>query len=53
MKLFGYIFILCIMVLPASFSYADIKRVQVPLEGSPSKGPVDAAVTIVEFLDYQ
>lgn len=28
-------------------------RFEVPLEGSPSCGPEDAAVTIVEFLDYQ
>ncbi len=41
--------LLCIL----SYSYADEKRYVVPLEDSPSCGPQKAAVTIIEFLDYQ
>ena len=29
------------------------KRFQIPLENSPSIGPADAPVTMVEFLDFQ
>ena len=29
------------------------KRYQIPLENSPSIGPADAKVTVVEFLDFQ
>jgi len=32
---------------------AETKRFTIPLEGSPSLGPQDALVTIVEFIDYQ
>jgi len=34
-------------------SYAEEKRYSVPLEGSPVYGPAKAAVTMIEFLDYQ
>jgi hypothetical protein len=36
-----------------SYSYADEKRYVVPLDDSPVCGPATAAVTIIEFLDYQ
>ncbi len=32
---------------------ADEKRFDVPLADSPTIGPADAPVTIMEFLDYQ
>jgi hypothetical protein len=32
---------------------APAKRLVVPVEGSPSRGPADAPVTVVEFLDFQ
>jgi hypothetical protein len=36
-----------------SLAHADEKRYDVPLKDSPSLGPDNAPVTIVEFLDYQ
>lgn len=47
--------ILAIIILLSSvvFSYADEKRYSLPIENSPSYGPADAPVTIIEFLDYQ
>jgi hypothetical protein len=32
---------------------AQEKRFSIPLEGSPSLGPADAPVTIIEFIDFQ
>lgn len=29
------------------------RRVEIPLANSPTRGPADAPVTIVEFLDFQ
>ncbi len=37
----------------ASYSYADERRYEVPIEDSPALGPANAPVTIIEFLDYQ
>ena len=36
-----------------SMAFAEGKRFQVPLAGSPQLGPQDAAVTIIEFIDFQ
>ena len=44
------IFVMFIMVLAVS---AEVKRYDVPIGDSPSIGPVNAPVTIIEFLDYQ
>jgi len=44
----GVLLLLCLTVVSA----AD-KRVPVPLGDSPSKGPENAPVTIVEFIDFQ
>ncbi|MDA8431338.1 MAG: hypothetical protein M0Z60_00070 [Nitrospiraceae bacterium] len=38
------------MCLPA---FADLQRYRVPVGDSPEKGPKDAPVTIIEFLDFQ
>lgn len=48
-KLLIILFILFI----APYSFADEKRYTVPLLDSPVLGPVNAPVTIIEFLDYQ
>ncbi|MCL5024313.1 MAG: hypothetical protein M1497_13305 [Nitrospirae bacterium] len=46
--------LLFIMVLFAAVcAYADEKRYTVPLDDSPSLGPADTPVTIIEFLDFQ
>jgi len=37
----------------APYSFAQEKRYEVPLLDSPSTGPANAPVTIIEFLDYQ
>lgn len=42
-----------LLLLIASYSYADEKRYNVPIEDSPALGPENAPVTIIEFLDYQ
>ncbi|MEE9612100.1 MAG: hypothetical protein V3W19_12660, partial [Desulfatiglandales bacterium] len=51
---FRYIelFLLLLFVI-VSYSFGADRRYDIPLKGSPSIGPVDAALTIVEFLDYQ
>lgn len=36
-----------------SFAFADVQRYSVPIDNSPQKGPKDAPVTIIEFLDFQ
>jgi len=32
---------------------AEEKGVEIPIGNSPSKGPIDAPVTIIEFIDFQ
>ena len=34
-------------------AFAAQKRYEVPIGDSPQRGPANAPVTIVEFLDYQ
>ena len=44
---------LMILCLAVSQGYAEEKRFDIPLVDSPSEGPQNAPVTIIEFLDYQ
>jgi protein-disulfide isomerase len=46
------ILVMVIFLLAVSTS-AEEKRYPVPLGDSPTIGPLDAPVTIVEFLDFQ
>jgi hypothetical protein len=47
------LFIILFAGLLVATASAEIKRYNVSLEGSPSAGPQNASVTIVEFIDYQ
>ena len=40
------------LLLTAAFVQAQEKRYSLPFEDSPSFGPSDAAVTMIEFIDY-
>lgn len=48
-----FIFVILFLILTASVSFAEDKRYDVPVGDSPTLGPVDAPVTIIEFLDFQ
>jgi hypothetical protein len=48
-RIFIYVFIIFV----TSALYADEKRFAVPIGDSPSTGPANAPVTIIEFLDFQ
>ncbi len=45
--------LILIVGLLAVTAFAETKRYEIPVEGSPSIGPRNAPVTIVEFIDYQ
>jgi hypothetical protein len=47
------IFLLIFAGLLVTVASAETMRYNVSLEGSPSTGPQNASVTIVEFIDYQ
>lgn len=46
------VFIIAFLVMGTGASGAQ-KRYDVPIGDSPQRGPANAPVTIVEFLDYQ
>jgi len=46
----GASFVLFLLISVVS---ADEKRFSVPVGDSPQKGPKDAKVTIIEFIDFQ
>ena len=47
------LFIILFVLLISGAAVADEKRFSVPIGDSPSTGPVNAPVTIIEFLDFQ
>jgi len=49
-----YLYAVTVLLLLGAFSaWAAEDRYSVPLADSPSLGPENAPVTIIEFLDYQ
>jgi hypothetical protein len=41
------------VILASSLGYGEEKRVSVSIGDSPTAGPADAPMTIIEFLDFQ
>ena len=41
------------VILASALVYGEEKRFSVPIDDSPTAGPADAPVTIIEFLDFQ
>jgi len=44
---------LLLLLCMTTLAFAEEKRFNIPVDNSPQKGPKDAPVTIVEFLDFQ
>lgn len=45
--------LIVLLVQLACLASAQERRFSIPIDSSPSLGPVDAPVTIVEFIDFQ
>lgn len=45
--------LIILLLLLSGHAFADEKKVLVPIGDSPSLGPANAPVTIIEFLDFQ
>jgi hypothetical protein len=45
--------IVTMLLVIAGTAFSAEQRIPVPLENSPSLGPENAPVTIVEFIDFQ
>ncbi|MHB8809130.1 MAG: hypothetical protein ACYC9M_03845 [Desulfobulbaceae bacterium] len=41
------------VLLLLGMAHAEPKRFEVPIGDSPTLGPADAPVTIIEFIDFQ
>jgi hypothetical protein len=46
-------FSVLLLLLLVGYAAADEKRYSVPINDSPSMGPSNAPVTVIEFLDFQ
>ncbi len=46
-------FLLVLVLLQSGLASAALQRFSVPLDDSPSLGPANAPVTIIEFIDFQ
>jgi hypothetical protein len=54
MKILRYIlFSFAGVCIAVSLAHAGVQRAEVPVADSPARGPENAPVTIIEFLDYQ
>jgi hypothetical protein len=51
MKFLTASFVLCLLV--PFLAHAASKRYEIPVGDSPSWGPANAPVIIIEFIDYQ
>ncbi len=45
--------LMLLLLIVVTTATAAEQRFTVPLEDSPSTGPADARITVVEFLDFQ
>ena len=45
--------VILVVILASSLGYGEEKRFSVPIGDSPTAGPANAPVTMVEFLDFQ
>ena len=52
MKQRAFLLALALLVL-CTVVFAEEQRANIPVGDSPQKGPADAPVTIVEFIDFQ
>lgn len=48
-NLLSFLFVLVL----AGTAFADEKRTDIPIGDSPTFGPANAPVTIIEFIDFQ
>ncbi len=53
LSLFSSLIMLLSLSLPLPAAISSEQRLTLPLENSPSFGPENAPVTIVEFIDFQ
>ena len=46
--------VVCLAVLLlCGMAQAEEKRIEIPIGNSPTMGPADAPITIIEFIDFQ
>jgi hypothetical protein len=42
-----------LVLLMVAAAFAEVQRYHVAIDDSPQRGPKDAPVTVIEFLDFQ